>query len=149
MWGSWLSVLKFHARNYSTVFNIICRTGLHKNIRRIQFLLVSVIYNFYSTWNTNKIFLNTASWYKSKGKGKVIPCFNWAPRYEGVLGSGVEIQLQEFLALALDGDKWSALCSDHFIPRKRNPGTHWIGGWVGPRADDMEYRLHYGLLTQI
>jgi hypothetical protein len=24
--------------------------------------------------------------------------------------------------------------SSHFIPRTRDPGTHWIGGWVGPRA---------------
>jgi hypothetical protein len=25
-------------------------------------------------------------------------------------------------------------------PRERTPGTHWIGGWMGPRAglDDME-----------
>jgi hypothetical protein len=22
----------------------------------------------------------------------------------------------------------------HFTPRERTPGTHWIGGWVGPRA---------------
>jgi hypothetical protein len=22
----------------------------------------------------------------------------------------------------------------HFTPRERAPGTHWIGGWVGPRA---------------
>jgi hypothetical protein len=22
----------------------------------------------------------------------------------------------------------------HFTPRKKAPGTHWIGGWVGPRA---------------
>jgi hypothetical protein len=22
----------------------------------------------------------------------------------------------------------------HFIPRERAPGTHWIGGWVDPRA---------------
>jgi len=21
-----------------------------------------------------------------------------------------------------------------FTPRERAPGTHWIGGWVGPRA---------------
>jgi len=20
------------------------------------------------------------------------------------------------------------------LPRKESPGTHWIGGWVGPRA---------------
>jgi hypothetical protein len=24
--------------------------------------------------------------------------------------------------------------SGHFAPRKRAPGTHWIGGWVGDRA---------------
>jgi hypothetical protein len=27
-----------------------------------------------------------------------------------------------------------------FTPRERAPGTHWIGGWMGPRTglDDME-----------
>jgi hypothetical protein len=38
------------------------------------------------------------------------------------------------LALALDGGEWSASCPGHFTPRERSPGTHWIGGWVGPRA---------------
>jgi hypothetical protein len=32
------------------------------------------------------------------------------------------------LTSALDGGEWSA-------PRERAPDTHWIGGWVGPRAD--------------
>jgi hypothetical protein len=40
-------------------------------------------------------------------------CFNWAPRHEGVLGSGG---------------------IDSLIPRERSPCTHWIGSWVGPRA---------------
>jgi hypothetical protein len=31
---------------------------------------------------------------------------------------------------ALNGDKWSASRLGHF----RDPGTHWIGGWVDPRA---------------
>jgi hypothetical protein len=28
----------------------------------------------------------------------------------------------------------------NFTPGERAPGTHWIGGWVGPRAglDDVE-----------
>jgi hypothetical protein len=26
------------------------------------------------------------------------------------------------------------LHSGRFTPRERAPGTHWIGGWVGPRA---------------
>jgi hypothetical protein len=25
--------------------------------------------------------------------------------------------------------------SGRFIPRERASGAHWIGGWVGPRAD--------------
>jgi hypothetical protein len=36
---------------------------------------------------------------------------------------------------ALDGAEWSASCPGRFItPRETVPGTHWIGGWVGPRA---------------
>jgi hypothetical protein len=34
-----------------------------------------------------------------------------------------------FLTSALDEGEWLAAC-----PRGRNPGTHWIGGWVDPRA---------------
>jgi hypothetical protein len=34
-----------------------------------------------------------------------------------------------FLILTLDGGEFSAICPFHFTP-----GTHWIGGWVGPRA---------------
>jgi hypothetical protein len=37
------------------------------------------------------------------------------------------------LTSALDG-VWSASRPGRFIPRERDPGTHWIGGWVGPRA---------------
>jgi hypothetical protein len=46
----------------------------------------------------------------------VIP-FNSSPRHEGILG------------------EWR-YSSTHSLtpPRKRAPGTHWIGGWVGPRA---------------
>jgi hypothetical protein len=29
---------------------------------------------------------------------------------------------------------WSAVRPGRFIPWERAPGTHWIGGWVGPRA---------------
>jgi hypothetical protein len=31
--------------------------------------------------------------------------------------------------------EWSALRSGRFTPRERPPSTHWIGGWVGSRAD--------------
>jgi hypothetical protein len=35
---------------------------------------------------------------------------------------------------ALDGGEWSASRPRRFTSRVRAPGTHWIGGWVGPRA---------------
>jgi hypothetical protein len=38
------------------------------------------------------------------------------------------------LTSALDGGEWSASRSGRFILRERALGTHWIGGWVGPRA---------------
>jgi hypothetical protein len=35
----------------------------------------------------------------------------------------------------LDGGEWSASRPGRTLPPgERNPGTHWIGGWVGPRA---------------
>jgi hypothetical protein len=34
----------------------------------------------------------------------------------------------------LDGGEWSASRPGRFNPRERARGTHWIGGWVGPRA---------------
>jgi hypothetical protein len=39
-----------------------------------------------------------------------------------------------FLTTALDGGEWSASRPDCFISRERAPGTHWVGGLVGPRA---------------
>jgi hypothetical protein len=38
------------------------------------------------------------------------------------------------LTSALDGGEWSASRPGLFTPRERAPGTHRIGGWVGPRA---------------
>jgi len=35
---------------------------------------------------------------------------------------------------ALDRGEWSASCPGCFTPMERAPGTHWMGGWVGPRA---------------
>jgi hypothetical protein len=39
-----------------------------------------------------------------------------------------------YLTSALDGGEWSALRPGRFTSRERVPGTHWVGGWVGPRA---------------
>jgi len=35
---------------------------------------------------------------------------------------------------ALDGGEWSASNPGRFTAGERVPGTHWIGGWTGPRA---------------
>jgi hypothetical protein len=53
---------------------------------------------------------------------------------------GVNIQIHIFLTSALDGGEWSASRPFRFTPGKRAPGTHWIGGWVGPTAglDNVE-----------
>jgi len=38
------------------------------------------------------------------------------------------------LTLVLDGGEWSPSRPGRFTPKERAPGTHWIGGWTGPRA---------------
>jgi hypothetical protein len=50
---------------------------------------------------------------------------------------GVDIKIHVFLTSALVGVEWSASHLDRFTP-----GTHWIGGRVGPRArlDHVEKR---------
>jgi hypothetical protein len=39
------------------------------------------------------------------------------------------------LTSALDGGEWSASRPGRLTARETAPGTHLIGGWVGPRAD--------------
>jgi hypothetical protein len=53
---------------------------------------------------------------------------------------GMDIQIHIFLTLTLAGGQWLASCPRHFTPRERATGTHWLGGWVDPRAslNDME-----------
>jgi hypothetical protein len=53
---------------------------------------------------------------------------------------GVDIYTHVFLTSALVGGEWSASRPNRLTPGERTPGTHWIGGWVGPSAgqDDMQ-----------
>jgi hypothetical protein len=55
---------------------------------------------------------------------------------------GVDVYIHIFLTSALAGGESSASCPGPFSPVETAPGTHWIGGWVGPRAglDDVENR---------
>jgi hypothetical protein len=45
---------------------------------------------------------------------------------------GVDVQSHIFLTSALAGGEWSASGLGRFTPGERDPGTHWIGGCVGP-----------------
>jgi hypothetical protein len=98
---------------------------------RNQFRNLSItINNEVKIKNENEIWF----WpYKLKVKAKLLLCFNWAPRHEGVLGEWRDSSMHS-LTSALDGGEWSASRPGRIIPRERDLGNHWIGGWVGPRA---------------
>jgi hypothetical protein len=55
---------------------------------------------------------------------------------------GVDVYIHIFLTSALAGGERSTSRPDRFITGKRVAGTHWIGGWLDPRAglDDVEKR---------
>jgi hypothetical protein len=55
---------------------------------------------------------------------------------------GVDVYIHIFLTSTLAGGEWSASRPGRFSLGARARGTHWIGGWVDPRADldDVEKR---------
>jgi hypothetical protein len=70
-----------------------------------------------------------------EGKGKFVPVlFLLIDHYamKAYWGSGG--MPSHYLTSALDAGEWSASRTGRFTPRERASGTHWIGGWVGPRA---------------
>jgi hypothetical protein len=82
------------------------------------------IWFFPTVWRTK---------FKNKTNVKLSLCFYWAPPHEGVLGEW-RYSFIHSLSSALDGGEWSASRPGRFTPSERAPGTHWIGGWMGPRA---------------
>jgi hypothetical protein len=54
----------------------------------------------------------------------------------------IDVYIHIFLTSALFGVEWSASRPGHFTHGERASGTHWIAGWVDPRAalDDVEKR---------
>jgi hypothetical protein len=67
--------------------------------------------------------------------------------HEGVWGNGY-IYIHIFLTSALAAGEWSPSSLWCFTPGKRPPASHWIGGWVEPRAvlEDLERRKFLTLL---
>jgi hypothetical protein len=47
---------------------------------------------------------------------------------------GLEVKALPFLTSALDEGEWSASRPGRFTTGEIAPGTHWIEGWVSPRA---------------
>jgi hypothetical protein len=78
-------------------------------------------------------FLQGATVLHIKAKLKLSLCFNRALRHEGVLGEWWYSSTHSLIS-ALDGGEWSASRPSRFTPKERDPGAHWIGGWVGPRV---------------
>jgi hypothetical protein len=78
--------------------------------------------------------IHTLFYTEVKVKGKVVPVFLLTEHHSMKAywrSGGIA---PRFLTPALDGDEWSASRTGRFTPGERAPGTHWIGGWVGPRA---------------
>jgi hypothetical protein len=74
-------------------------------------------------------------------KCKLVPVLNsWTICHKAVWRSGGIAP--PFLTPALDGGEWWASPSCRFTPLDKDSATHWIGGWLGPRAglDAVEKR---------
>jgi hypothetical protein len=54
----------------------------------------------------------------------------------------VDVLIHILLTSAVAGGEWSPSLPCRFTPKERALGTHWIRGWVDPRAglDDVEKR---------
>jgi hypothetical protein len=60
---------------------------------------------------------------------------------------GVDVCIHIFLISVLVEGEWSASRPGRSTAGERAPGTHWIGGWVGPRAglDEVKKRKFFTL----
>jgi hypothetical protein len=69
-----------------------------------------------------------------KVKGEVVRVLFLTEHHAMKVYWGVEYSSTHSLTSALDGGEWSASLPGRFTPKEIAPNTHWIGGWVGPRA---------------
>jgi hypothetical protein len=124
--GMYLCVDIFKSHNYVLVLSIQVPKVRSQGLRKGKKLWNSFILSGDFARNLRR---------ELKVKVKLSLCFflNWAPRHEGVLGQW-KYSSTHSLTSALDGGEWSASRFGRFTPRERALGTHWIRGWVCPRA---------------
>jgi len=59
----------------------------------------------------------------------------YLPKYHAMKTYGrVEVQPHALFASLLDAGEWSDLLPGRFTTGESYHGTHWLGGWMGPRA---------------
>jgi hypothetical protein len=77
-------------------------------------------------------------WTSRRYKGKLVPGF--AKHYAMKAYWCVDVQSHVLSTSTLVGSEWLASRSDCFTQGEVAPGTHWLGGWMGPRGglDDIE-----------
>jgi hypothetical protein len=61
----------------------------------------------------------------------------------------VYIQIYVYLTLAPIVGEWSASCPGRFTHGERAVGTHWIGGWMGPRAGLDDEKRKFLILPEL
>jgi hypothetical protein len=118
--------------NFTHCVRQVLNSG-HETLKLYTFCTTSPRQSNWIKWNGCETLPLTLREEKGDKKLKLSLCFNWAPRHKDVLGEW-RYRSTQCLTSALDGRKWSASLPGRFTHRERTPGTHWIGGWVGPRA---------------
>jgi len=97
---------------------LLSYNGLHsKHWKFLQKLLLVIYYSYF--------FSEVLACVKIKVQLSL--CMAWS--YVG----GVEAYLHSVFVLSLREGEWTKICC--FTPRKRNPCTDSLGGWLGLRAD--------------
>jgi hypothetical protein len=76
---------------------------------------------------------NVVTYSAKSCKDIVVPALQLSTMPEGILGEW-KYSSTHSLTSALNGGEGSASHPSCFTLRERAPGTHWIGGWVGPRV---------------
>ena len=72
---------------------------------------------------------------------KEMLCMPWKHR------GGAEVKLHSFLSSKLVGGQYEASCPSYIMSGERDPGTHWIEGWVGSRASLDILKTKKNLIT--